>query len=363
MKVLWIGKTPSGTGAGDELFDRRMVDACTRLGHDVTVFCPKRVPRSREIFNLMTGSPHYRSWYESRENHQAVRQHAKGKDLTICSCEPFDAIASCMTTPVIPILHNITSRACKTVFPTSTIAAGVAWYTAAWERNVYRSPHFIAIATLSTLDAAYVKSIAPAATVIWTPPGMPPEAPLSDDAVAKPELILSGTYDWFPKRRDVMAFANEYSSLPKRFPIFADGLPPDARALLSAQPPPDAKSNASTIRFGLITDRFEAGHKLKSTYYLANNSVVLSFADIIHDFADIPDADFFIRKIRHAQDIEKHVAEVLAADPADLRARLANFKTACAGRFSWNTSAALLLASAQKLVSPPSDAKMVPSIA
>ena len=34
------------------------------------------------------------------------------------------------------------------------------------------------------------------------------------------------------------------------------------------------------LRIGLITDRFEAGHKLKTLAYVANNQIVLSFAEL-----------------------------------------------------------------------------------
>ena len=50
------------------------------------------------------------------------------------------------------------------------------------------------------------------------------------------------------------------------------------------------------LRIGLITDRFEAGHKLKTLAYVANNRIVLSFAEVGFDFVHIPYHDLFIRK-------------------------------------------------------------------
>ena len=180
---------------------------------------------------------------------------------------------------------------------------------------------------------------------------MPPAAALDSDAVAKPELILSGTYGWYPKRRDVMAFATDYAPLPHRYPIFADGLPPDAQTMLSTQPMPEA--DTKSIRFGVITDRFEAGHKLKTTSLIANNAIVLSFSDVIHDFDEIPDAAFFIRRIHGVEEIQKHIAEVMAVAPAELRDRLTRFKAACVVQFSWNASTATLLETARKLMRRP----------
>jgi hypothetical protein len=96
----------------------------------------------------------------------------------------------------------------------------------------------------------------------------------------------------------------------------------------------------------LITDRFVAGHKLKTGYYLANNAIVLSFADVTEDFADIPDHDFFVRRISDAREVSRHVAAVAADEPQRLRVRLETFKQRCAEKFSWARAARSLLAAA-----------------
>ena len=159
--------------------------------------------------------------------------------------------------------------------------------------------------------------------------------------------MLCGSYGWFPKRRDVIAFARDYAAVADRLPIVADGLPPGAAGLM---PHVLASERAgSAIRFGVITDRFVAGHKLKTGYYLANNAIVLSFADVTEDFADIPDHDFFIRRISDAREIGRHVAAVAAEEPRHLRARLETFKQRCAETFSWQRVARSLLAAASSL--------------
>jgi hypothetical protein len=99
----------------------------------------------------------------------------------------------------------------------------------------------------------------------------------------------------------------------------------------------------------LITDRFVAGHKLKIGYYLANNAIVLSFADVAEEFADIPDHEFFIRRIGDARHISRHVAAVSAEEPRHLCIRLATFKERCAEAFSWHRCARSLLAAASNL--------------
>ena len=87
------------------------------------------------------------------------------------------------------------------------------------------------------------------------------------------------------------------------------------------------------IRLGLITDRFEAGHKLKTLSYIAQNIIVLSFSDVAQDFRDIPDHLFFIRLLTNVADIAGHVAQLAAVDPSELRARLELFQQRCSVRF------------------------------
>jgi hypothetical protein len=183
---------------------------------------------------------------------------------------------------------------------------------------------------------------------MFMPPGMPPLVPLRGDAGVKRELLISGSYDWHPKHRDVIAFAREYATVADRLPILAAGLPAQAVALLRPHTI-SVEAAGSAIRFGLITDRFVAGHKLKTGYYLANNAVVLSFADVSGDFSDIPDHDFFIRKVHNVGEISRHVSAVMTEETHKLRTRLETFKQRCAEVFSWRRAARILLVEASRL--------------
>jgi hypothetical protein len=171
---------------------------------------------------------------------------------------------------------------------------------------------------------------------------------LVPDAPLKRELVLLGTYDWYPKRRDVTVFSREYASLSERLPIFTSALPPAAAASMSFAQPLQAGDYGDAIRFGLITDRFEAGHKLKTLAYIAQNQIVLSFADVRRDFDQIPDYAFFIRKLASTVDIASHVAEVAALDPDTLRTRFLEFQRRCAELFTWETVADRLVRAAEQ---------------
>lgn len=342
MKILWIGQQPYHAGAGEEVVDRKLKAALTAMGHQIEDFHPQPVARLRELANLtLRGLPYYRARFESAASLQFVRGISRGFDAVVASWEPFDRLALASPVPAVLLLHNITSSAIRSIFPRSWLAEQVARRSQRWEREAYASRQLRAIATLSVSDQRYVSSIAGDTPVVYTPPGMPPVSPLSDVARFKPELFLSGTYGWFPKRRDVLAFARDYVAAQCSLPVIADDLPPAAQ--VSLKPYASTLTDvAETIRFGLITDRFASGHKLKTAYYLANNAIVLSFADVAGDFEQLPDYDFFIRRVDDVASIARHVAEVQAVEPGQLRERLRAFKKRCQERFEWAQSAAVL---------------------
>jgi hypothetical protein len=294
--------------------------------------------------------PYYRARFESAQSLSFVRNIPRSYDAAVVSWEPFDRLALEAPIPVVLLLHNITSSAIRSVFPQNWLARHLAQRSDLWEHRAYESRRLSAIATLSLADQRYVASIARDTPVIYTPPGMPPLVELSEKARFVPELFVSGTYGWFPKRRDVLAFAHEYAGCAHKLPVVADDLPPRAQKLLR----PCAKRLADpseSIRLGLITDRFESGHKLKTAYYLANNAIVLSYANVSRDFEHIPDHGFFVRRISTASDIARHAAEVQAIEPALLRARLIAFKQRCQQNFSWQQSASVLAQALGRAVS------------
>jgi hypothetical protein len=345
MKIFWIGQKPYDEGAGEEVVDRKLKAGLIKLGHQIDTYHPLPISRAREALQLSLGRmPYYRARFESAESLRVIRNLSSSYDVVIASWEPFDRLALESPLPTVLLLHNITSSAIRSVFPRNLLARYLARRAARWEARAYAA-NVHAIATLSVNDQRYVAGLARGTQteVLYTPPGMPPVLPLADDARFVPEIVLSGTYGWFPKRRDVLAFARDYASAPveQRVPVFAAGLPAEAEAAISPRPPTGTESSHA-IRFGLITDRFESGHKLKTAYYIANNNIVLSYANVMKDFEQIPDAAFFIRKVTDMASIMRHVAEVSAVGPAELRARLAAFKQRCQECFAWDNSARVL---------------------
>ena len=154
---------------------------------------------------------------------------------------------------------------------------------------------------------------------------------------------MLGSYDWFPKRWSLQRFTEEWTGLddsPAR--LYADdGVPAPVRITLGAC---DVRNIdlSSAIRFGLLTDRFKAGHKLKTAAYLMNNCVVLSFSDVIEDFRFSPHAELFIRRIQRIDEIPAIMDELEAVSPETLRAKLLAFKSEVASKLAWQRQADIL---------------------
>ncbi len=349
MRILWVGKPPADGQAGDEVFDRKTIAALRARGHAVDLVHPTRAQRSQEIANLLRGVPHYRTRFATAANRRLVEAAWAQHDITVCSWEPLDTLVPHLHAPIILIAHNVTSLALPQLYPGNRLVRLAARRAARWEAGCYTAARLAAIATLSRRDQDHVAALPGAPDVLLTVPGMPPIIPLSASSGVSGEIVLSGTYDWRPKRRDMVRFAEEYVALADRLPVRAGALPPVAAALLRPKPAPDALESAAAIRFGVVTDRFEAGHKLKTLAHIAQNQLVLAFSDAAHDIVDMPDHAFFIRRLHAAADMAGHVAEIMeiaTRDPAGLRARFATFQRRCAERFTWGAVADSLAAAA-----------------
>ena len=347
-RILWVGKSPTNGMTGDEVYDRKTLAACRAQGCDVHVYYPVPVSRLREAAVLATGVlPYQRTRFATKHNRHAILEQSRKVDAVICSWEPHDALVRRLSPPSILITHNVASRALPALFPNNMLATLAAARAGAWERRWYRSGHFAAIGALSRRDFAYLDGITDRPELLLLPPGMPPCIELRRDAGFTKEIVISGTFGWPPKHRDIMRFAREYAAVVPRLPIRADGLPPEAMTLLQ---PSGVPLSDDALRIGLITDRFEAGHKLKTLAYVANNQIVLSFAEVGFDFVHIPDHDLFIRKLESVADIAAHVSAIADLPAADLRERFVRFQHACARYFTWDAVARKLLEAADTAI-------------
>ncbi len=354
MRILWIGMSPATGSAGDEIFDLKTISAVRALGHSIDLFHPRRVAKPREAANLLMGVPHPRTRYASNDNLTRLREQSAGYDLVISSGEAFDRLALQLSAPVLVILHNVISRSLPVLYPGNLPVALLTERTRLWERRNYRQGDSLrAIGVLSRRDQACIQSLKASPEVIYLPPGMPKVTELASDAPLLPELTILGTFDWVPKRRDVIRFAEEYAGGGEQLTVRADRLPPEADLLLKPLPAPTPIEAAAAVRYGIITDRFESGHKLKTSAYIATNNIVISFADVSFDFDHIPDHDLFIRRVNSFEEMRAHMREIEAL-PWDLvRQRFITFRNRCAASLTWVAVADRLMQTAERIVSSP----------
>lgn len=346
--LVWVRKAVAGGEAGEDIYDARMVRAIEAQGVQVRTADVPRVSRLRELANLAAGVPYYRAKYLSPGNLERVRGAAASADPLICSWEPLDILAFEAGGAAIPILHNLTSTALPSMYPGSRLAAMLARRAAQWERRAYGSGRFPRIGVLSRHDERGVNALAGPGAALYLPPGVPPLASLADDAVLAREVVLLGTFDWRPKRRDLLQACGEIAGLGEGWTIHADSLPAAAAAVLRPLPAAQMEPREK-LRFGLVTDRFEAGHKLKVGSYIAANAIVVSYADVMPDYAAIEDSALFIRRIERLADLPRIAAEFQAIEPAALRQRWRQFQQRCAEAFSWDRSARALLAAVAEI--------------
>lgn len=164
-------------------------------------------------------------------------------------------------------------------------------------------------------------------------PGALAARPLDESASLHREVLITGSYDWWRKRRDLKEFARRNVGAPL---LVTDERA--AQALGAGARRIDMKTldTDSVMRFGLVTDRFLGGFKLKSLEYVANNAVILSRSDIRPDFEGLPDADLFVRYTPTVESVRLAMDELLGMPAAELVSRFKVFQAACSQRFAWD---------------------------
>lgn len=342
MKITWIGKGENGDG-GDYVFDRMMIASLRALGHQIDVVVPRQLDKITELLLLAKGVPYYRARYLCSDNIILVHETSKNSDVTIISWEPFDIFVTAVIGQVILIAHNITSDSLQSIFPHRSLINVIASRCAVFEREIYRSPKLLALAVLSTRDKRLISSLNLSVPCTILYPGMPETVALSDQASLRQELVLFGTYKWLPKHRDLVAFAKNYKRQNFSFPILSDRpLPKKVRRYISVRPFQPVRTSPAALRFGLVTDRFISGFKLKVGEYISECCVVISFVDLLEDFVGISDAELFIRNIKSESEIGTIMENFSQFPSGELAKRFRAFQTACAARFRWSRSACLL---------------------
>lgn len=343
MRILWVRRRSLDEGAGDSLYDEKLIRALSST-HEIVQYGLKRNTKPRQMLRAalnLSLPEQYGVGGPEDVAHVRALLAGGGFDAVVISHEHLDAFAHAVRgatkIPFIAVRQNVTSDAMASILQGTPIAGLYLALAQAQERAALRSATYDAITAISVRDRRLLRTLSGREDIALVSPGAPPASPLNADAAVARELVISGTFDWFPKARDVRRFVAEYAAAPPADVRLrcAASIAADQRAALGATED-DAIDAASAIRFGLITDRFTAGHKLKTAAYLMSNCAVLSFAKVIEDYADLPFARDWIVEIESVADIDPAMQRLAARPAFEARNQLITLKAAVMERFAWS---------------------------
>lgn len=324
--------------AGDEVVYRHAV---AHLGRSMTVVTAEfgSVGRGRRLLNLITRrAPPELARYIGRSNDLAIERALASQPVdVVCFLHEggftFLEVAQRLGLPCVLYPHNVHSVVART--DGSMFGRLFASAAARFERTWYGDRE-AGLVCISRTDAEGLKAVGVNRTdVRIAPPGAPPPRALDPGASVLPEVVLTGSYGWWRKRRHLTRFAKSPGRLDAPVlmtdPAGVEILGDQGRAMDK-----DALDWSSGLRFGLITDGFGGGFKLKSLEYVALNCLVLSYCDLSLEFEGLPHADEFVRHVSGKAEIARIMAEAAARPRAEFIERFLTFKAACLRRFDWD---------------------------
>lgn len=336
-KCLFVRPAASrDASGGDTIVYRRWADyVAARMSLDTLELPP--ISRANQLWNVARGAPPEAARYDGAQNRQRLREALAREPYDIvlfaheCTFPLGDdpALASVRKVFFTQNLHSLIAKTDDSL-AASLLRPGAARF----ERRWYGEPS-ARLLCISQADLAGLRALGVERDdVAVVPPGAPPQAPLAAPATIRPEAVITGSYGWWRKRRDLKRFASERPSLP--VPILVR----DASAAAILQ---DTESVivgpeidwSLGLRFGVVSDRFLGGFKLKAVEYVASNCVVVSFCDLRAEFAGLPHADEFVRFVHSKQDVAELIEDWLAAPAPPRIERFRVFKAACMERYDW----------------------------
>ncbi|MEO0982774.1 MAG: hypothetical protein AAFX03_09005 [Pseudomonadota bacterium] len=353
MRVMWVHRASGNDEGGDAIYDRRMTQS---LGAHIEIepFAATRRGRGARLASMATRlqPPDQVGYGTEDELAEARRRLSDGFDAVVVSHENLDDFARrlapsarAMGAPVISIRHNLTSDMMASILGEDRMISSLAlkiWR--AQETRALSGDVFDGVVVLSNRDRDLLAERGWTGETAVAMPGAPPAVALAPDAEIRQEILLTGTYDWFPKAMSLRRLRDEVvaDTGPALDFIVDEGVPDDIAAQLRAKPLSGIDLSGA-VRFGLIADRFTAGHKLKTSAYLQSNAIVLSFAKVSHDFTFSDAAMSCIYEVSSLDDIRLAMAEASEQGAEAARTKLAAAKTHVAEELDWDRQASRIL--------------------
>jgi Glycosyltransferase Family 4 len=336
LRLLVVRPRSTGSqSAGDNVVHSKMVDHLS-AAMDVRVVELETVVGATRLLNLVRCGPPEVARHMSRRNAPLLLDavHEFSPDVICLGHEytfPLLSIAKSTGAGVVLYAHNVHSQ----IYDSDKRLMRLVFAGAIqnFERRFYGDPD-VELVCISESDRRCLRERGVRQDSIVAPPGAPPEIALRPGARPEAALVITGSYQWWRKGRDLRRFAAEPVDPLVPVPCFVSDDAASCASIVGSR----SASNldwAGAIRVGVLTDRFVGGFKLKSTEYVARNCAVVSFADIFEEFSGIPHAAEFVRIVGSRAEAED-VAKELAARDDDVVDRFLEFKAACLSHFDWS---------------------------
>jgi glycosyltransferase involved in cell wall biosynthesis len=345
MRILWIGRFSSNGGGGDAIFDQKIIaNLSSQHNLERLELKPNRSRIGRLLRAISGFKTLERAAYSTRENRRLIKLALRDEpDVVVISHEALDWAANIsLNYRTVIVVHNVTSSYGHELVPVKSLGLLYRGIAFLYERSLYRHRENRYLVAISSSDRRILESISGRNDIGLAWPGMPQVVRLKAHASIHPSLIIAGTFDWILKRRDLNRFAKEYLSTKAALsPTFIEPVPEHIRSCI-----PDAvfgsRDNSESVGFGLITDRFRAGFKLKVGAYIASNLIPIAFADVADDYIGLPHAEEFIITVDTVGEIDDLMGRIISMQTPDTLVRFGEFQAAAAERFSWERSAAAI---------------------
>jgi hypothetical protein len=334
-RALYVTRrSTGGPHAGDQVHVRRML-AFLESRIDLNVLELEPLGKAGRIGNLLRAWPIEMTGFYGSSNverlNAAIAEHRP--DVVYLIHEALFPFADHIDGPQV-VLFCMNAISCLAETDPAISVRITAPIARRYENRFFRSTAAQTLILVSRADAQWFRGL-------WhvdmpfpiAAPGALRPVPLGEDAGVSPELLITGSYAWWRKRRDLKEFASHDLDMrvlvtdPRAAEILGD------RASLIELKTQDF---GNALRFGMVTDRFLGGFKLKSLEYVANNAVVLSRSDIRPDFHGLPDANLFVRFTPEIDDVRAAVAEIRSLPPSEVIPRFRAFQSCCTARFEWD---------------------------
>lgn len=334
LRILYVRQRLTQSEAGDAVVDRRLLGELRKrmMVDELEVVPDENTPRT--LWRAVRlGIPPTFARLRAQTNFIALEASlAKTSyDLVLFSHETTVPHHLPTSLPVVVVTHNVRSRL-ATDRSLENLLFGDA--CRAVERRFLEAADLVGFLASDDLDAGLVLG-ARRARALLLPPGMPPGEPLAGPLPFVSSFLVTGTYNWRVKRSALQRYARRFGAfLGERDVAVTDAM---AREILGCGDLTNVEALRAMpgLRFGLVTDDFQVGFKLKTLEYVSLNAVIVFVDAVPADFAELPHAEQFVRKVSRPQDLAELDQEFRAHDPAELELRFRRFQAACFERFDW----------------------------